>query len=150
MSVYFVTCREANAVKIGSSLEPHARLSEIQWGCPFELRLEAILPGGHEEEFAMHARFEGERIRGEWFRLSEMIEAIIEANPAPSRTNFDEIPQVTRAALHKAERQRRALAEREAIRLSGAKFSPRLLTREQRKRVASGDITFPFRGKTYA
>jgi DNA-binding transcriptional regulator YiaG len=83
VSVYFVTCREANAVKIGSSFDPHRRVVEIQWGCPLELVLEAVLPGGAEEEFTFHRRFEDDNLRGEWFSINPMIEAIIAANPAP-------------------------------------------------------------------
>lgn len=83
MSVYFITCREANAVKIGSSLEPHGRLPEIQHSCPLPLTLEAVLPGGREEELAFHRRFEDDRIRGEWFTITAIIETIIAANPPP-------------------------------------------------------------------
>lgn len=81
MSVYFVTCCEANAVKIGSSVQPLARLAEIQWGCPLPLKLEAVLPGGREEEFGLHARFLDDRIRGEWFTITPVIEDIMAANP---------------------------------------------------------------------
>lgn len=144
MSVYFVTCREAKAVKIGSSLEPLARLPEIQWGCPLELKLEAVLPGGFEQERAFHWRFSEHRIRGEWFRIADEIELVIAANPPA----VDERPpQVTRAQLHKAARRRKFLAEQEAIRLSGARLDTRRLSRDQRKRIASGDIHFPFRAK---
>lgn len=83
MSVYFATCREVNAVKIGSSLEPICRLLEIQICCPLLITIEAILPGGCEEEFSFHRRFADDHIRGEWFTINEMIEAIIAANPAP-------------------------------------------------------------------
>ena len=85
MSVYFATCREANAVKIGSSIEPHQRLVELQAYCPLLLTLEAVLPGGREEEQTFHRRFEDERIRGEWFTITEMMELIIAANPAGPR-----------------------------------------------------------------
>lgn len=108
MSVYFVTCREANAVKIGSSLEPHTRLGELQAYCPLLLTLEAVLPGGTEEEFTFHRRFEDVRIRGEWFTITEMIEAIIAANPVGKRPEKpaprtikpdwkDALPKVARA-----------------------------------------------------
>lgn len=82
MSVYFATIREINAVKIGSSLEPFARLAEIQTHCPLPVVIEAILPGGCEEEFTFHRRFADDHIRGEWFAINEMIEAIIAANRA--------------------------------------------------------------------
>jgi hypothetical protein len=83
VSVYFATCREANAVKIGSSEDPHGRMMEIQMGCPLEIKLEAVMRGGCEEEFAFHRRFAEDRIRGEWFTITPVIEAIISANAAP-------------------------------------------------------------------
>jgi hypothetical protein len=83
MSVYFVTCREANAVKIGFSVEPRARLPEIQWGCPLALTLEAIMPGDQSEERRLHRWFADDRITGEWFRLTEMIELLIKNNAVP-------------------------------------------------------------------
>jgi hypothetical protein len=156
VSVYFVTCREANAVKIGSSLEPHARLSEIQWGCPLLLKLEAVLPGGYEEEFAFHARFSDVRLRGEWFTINEMIEAIIAVHPAP-----DLPPDHDRVALAQSNklghdvselRYKRSSALPRRVREAMPKkptpaFEARHLTREQRGRLASGDIYFPFRTK---
>lgn len=88
MSVYFVTCREANAVKIGFSVEPLARLPEIQWGCPLPLTLEAVMSGTHQDEARMHRWFAEERITGEWFRLSEMIELVIKNNAVPHATGL--------------------------------------------------------------
>ena len=88
MSVYFVTCREAGAVKIGFSVEPVARLPEIQWGCPLPLTLEAVMPGKHEDEARLHRWFAEERITGEWFRLSEMIELVIKSNAVPHKTGL--------------------------------------------------------------
>jgi hypothetical protein len=84
VSVYFVTCREAGAVKIGYSGDPRIRLQEAQTHCPLELALEAVVPGRCEEERSFHLRFEDDRIRGEWFKINDMIEAIIAANPAPT------------------------------------------------------------------
>lgn len=88
MSVYFVTCREANAVKIGYSVEPAARLPEIQLGCPLALTLEAVMPGNHQEEARLHRWFADERITGEWFRLNEMLELIIKNNAVPHQTKL--------------------------------------------------------------
>jgi hypothetical protein len=86
--VYFVTCREANAVKIGYSVEPRARLPEIQWGCPLPLTLEAVMPGDHAEERRFHRWFEDDRITGEWFRLTDMIELVIKNNAVPHETGL--------------------------------------------------------------
>lgn len=156
MSVYFVTCREVNAVKIGSSIEPHARLGEIQWGCPLLLKLEAILPGGCEEEFRLHRWFEDDRIRGEWFALTLMIESIIAANPAPEYPDHDATARAQAKKLGIDPSKRgfvAALAEvrvMEALPKPTPRFNSKLLSRDHRKRVAAGDIYFPFRGKTYA
>jgi hypothetical protein len=84
VSVYFITCREAKAVKIGHSVDPYGRLPEIQLGCPLPLKVEAIVAGGASEEKRYHGWFAAERIHGEWFRLTEMIETIIKLNPAPA------------------------------------------------------------------
>lgn len=135
MSVYFVTCREANSVKIGNSLEPHARLLEIQWGCPLELRLEAVLPGGHEEEFALHARFADVRLRGEWFAINEIIEAIIAANPVGPAPEHALKHRGVKASERRHIRAERLRKEREDIRHNSS-------IRRLEKR---GDICFPFR-----
>lgn len=86
MSVYFVTCRQASAVKIGYSGDASIRIREIQTGCPMPVKLEAVLPGQIEDERALHARFADVRLCGEWFTITPMIEAIIAANPAPPPT----------------------------------------------------------------
>ena len=88
MSVYFVTCREAGAVKIGFSVDPSARLPEIQWGCPLPLTLEAIVPGPIQEEKRFHRWFDDDRIVGEWFRLTEMIELVIKNNAVEHQTGL--------------------------------------------------------------
>jgi hypothetical protein len=83
MSVYFITCREANAVKIGSSHDPHKRLREVQWGCPLEVALEGVWPGNREAEFELHRRFADDRLRGEWFTISPTLDDIIAAATVP-------------------------------------------------------------------
>lgn len=85
MSVYFATCRDNGTVKIGHSVDPWSRLSELQLCCPLPITIEAVLPGAREEELALHRRFEDLRIHGEWFQIDEMIELIIAANPPPPK-----------------------------------------------------------------
>lgn len=84
MSVYFITCRMVNMVKIGCAYNPRRRLDTMQCGCPVELTLEAMLKGSFVEEREYHARFDHLRVRGEWFRITAEIEEIIVANPPPT------------------------------------------------------------------
>jgi hypothetical protein len=93
MSVYFITCRDAGAVKIGSSGDPRLRLKEVQLGCPLEAKLEGLHHGSFEEEHSYHRRFADDRLRGEWFTLTPTIEAIIAANPVPAQAEIE--PAVT-------------------------------------------------------
>lgn len=116
MSVYFVTCREANAVKIGFSLDPHGRLPEIQWGCPLPLVLEAVRPGKVEDERTLHMRFVDDRIRGEWFTITPMIEAMIAASPAPPPPDRTKAPgSRERRRMRGYIKGRRLLRELEAL-----------------------------------
>src|SRR5690348_10583872 len=86
--VYFVTCRAANSVKIGFSVDPEARLPEIQWGCPLPLTLEAIVPGDAPEERRFHGWFADERIVGEWFTITPMLEEVMKLNAVPHLTGM--------------------------------------------------------------
>lgn len=138
MSVYFATCREANAVKIGSSVDPFGRLPEIQQGCPLVITVEAILPGGHEEEFAFHRRFSDERIRGEWFTITPMIEAIMAASPAPPQPR-----KLIRTIRPIVEAKRNQPIPLRQVGMRAVRAGER----EIKKRLASGDIHFPFRAK---
>jgi hypothetical protein len=143
MSVYFITCREANAVKIGSSLEPHARLREVQWGCPLELKLEAVLPGSSAQEFQFHRRFADDRIRGEWFTITDMIEAVMAANPPGPAPHVTMPGRPVRIHESPTQRARRRATE-EAAKTRGAS------ERHLLKLVEAGYVTFPFREKEEA
>jgi hypothetical protein len=144
MSVYFVTCREAGAVKIGHSVDPYGRLPEIQMGCPLPLKLEATLPGAREQEGAMHWRFSEHRIHGEWFTLAAEIELVITANPAPpppERGPKGGTPGRTNTPIKDARVAKREL--RAPPPLHDLQAGKRYLI----KREAAGDICFPFRVK---
>ncbi len=81
MSVYFITARDLNMVKIGHGADPHRRRHSLQIGCPSKLRVEALVAGGVEAERVFHRRFSMHRVRGEWFSLSPEIETVIAAFP---------------------------------------------------------------------
>jgi hypothetical protein len=78
--VYFFNCQGANAIKIGRSDDPTARLAACQTGCPLPLTLLGSIPGRLSTERELHARFASLRIHGEWFRAeTELVEFIGEA-----------------------------------------------------------------------
>jgi hypothetical protein len=132
VSVYFITCREAGAVKIGHSVDPYGRFPEIQMGCPLPLKLEALMRGAREEEKAAHWRFSEHRIHGEWFRLAEEIELVIAANSAPHERPGGaperEFVQRTRAVQQQIRDQRRrdsaARAQSRAVRRIARHLKP--------------------------
>ena len=68
--IYFIVCREANAVKIGvTKNDPWKRLGNGQTHCPLRLELRGLVPGSFAEERELLERFASYRIHGEWFRL---------------------------------------------------------------------------------
>lgn len=77
MSVYFITARALGQVKIGTSDKPYLRLKALQTGSPVPLALERLIDGGVEDERALHGRFSGLRLSGEWFELTAELEAFM-------------------------------------------------------------------------
>jgi hypothetical protein len=81
--IYFIRAiqgpRHSARVKIGWTRDPRKRLKDLQTGSPVELYLIGAIPGGREDERAMHERFALSRMHGEWFALTgEMHELVIE------------------------------------------------------------------------
>ncbi len=136
MSVYFITCRQTGTVKIGHSVEPLARLKEIQTGHPFGLKLEAVMPGNHEQERALHGRFADDRLKGEWFTITEMIELIMKNNPPPPPTHIPTREEV-RARLKPFPVIQPIAPKAASWSRGGGSYLA--------KRVKAGDIHFPFR-----
>jgi hypothetical protein len=131
VSVYFITAREVGRVKIGCAYDPFQRLEKLQQMSPCELVLEAVLKGSHAEERAIHKLFVDERVRGEWFTITDEIEKAIAANPAPRRLTKHELRELM------PHRPPRNPQERDEL-------------REIHKRARAGDIHFPFRTKELA
>lgn len=77
--IYFIACRAANAVKIGSCADSaymlYKRLSTLRCSNPWALDVIGAEGGGRSEEAALHLRFAPHRIHGDWFRLAPEIEA---------------------------------------------------------------------------
>jgi hypothetical protein len=70
--IYYIGCMETHRLKIGFTAgDPHKRLDKLQTGSPTRLVLLGLDVGTSATERALHARFSNERVRGEWFRVSE-------------------------------------------------------------------------------
>lgn len=77
MSVYFITCRDQGICKIGYAQNPKARRSSLQTAFPSKLVLEATIPGSAEVERGLHQRFAEHRLSGEWFTITDELDAFI-------------------------------------------------------------------------
>lgn len=64
------TLEIGDLVKIGTSVQPLARLKSLQTGCPNKIAILALVPGGHAFERTLHRRYARERVSGEWFKVS--------------------------------------------------------------------------------
>jgi hypothetical protein len=85
-AVYFIQCGQGGPIKIGISDDLPRRLSKMQADCPFEMIVLGIMPGGVEEEMALHERFSAFRIRGEWFwPARELANYVSDLNPPERR-----------------------------------------------------------------
>ena len=76
--VYFLSTDEtAGDIKIGFSVNPWARASEVSTSCPDGCVILGQIKGGKDTEAEWHERFKEYRKNGEWFkRTPEMIDAI--------------------------------------------------------------------------
>jgi hypothetical protein len=79
--VYFVGSEETQLIKIGSARDVRSRFSALQTGSAETLHLLGVIrdedPKGLER--FLHSRFSGSRVRGEWFRPTDPLIRLIEA-----------------------------------------------------------------------
>lgn len=82
--VYFIRCRRAGAVKIGTAWNPEVRRKFLQTGCPFPLSVAAVVVAKHGScgagkwERRLHSAFRHLHMRGEWFHYKGDIAAFVE------------------------------------------------------------------------
>jgi hypothetical protein len=70
--IYYIACTATERLKIGYTKgEPEVRLKQLQTGSAADLRLIACHAGSPEDERRIHQQFEKQRVRGEWFAMSE-------------------------------------------------------------------------------
>lgn len=73
MATYLIHAPELRRVKIGSSNRVRHRFHSIATACPCAVKLLGVTD---EDEYALHARFRGRHIRGEWYDDSVLAEII--------------------------------------------------------------------------
>lgn len=160
MSVYFITCRQTGMVKIGCAYDPFDRLRTLQIGSPTKLKIEALLKGSNKREREIHKLLAKHRVRGEWFRICPAIEAIIKEVAKPTRRKLlaekrggkldlgamNDEPKAKPPVVFRAP-QVIGFPDTLPLPRVSAAFDERCLSRAVRKRIAEGDIIFPFRAK---
>jgi len=80
MSVSYFLSNGRGLVKIGSSEHIHQRIGQLQTASPEPLVCLGICD---DLEAELHEKFADHRVRGEWFRLNEEIEAWIDEHARP-------------------------------------------------------------------
>lgn len=70
--IYYIACTATERLKIGYTQgEPEVRLKQLQTGSASDLRLIACHHGTLDDERRLHEKFADQRLRGEWFQMSE-------------------------------------------------------------------------------
>lgn len=75
--IYFVEAIGCERIKIGYSRNVEGRLLEMQVDCPFDLELLVVTAGAKDIEPAVHDKFRGARVRGEWFEATAELRAFV-------------------------------------------------------------------------
>jgi hypothetical protein len=69
MHLYIIQSDVTGAFKVGRSKNPKRRLSQLQTGSPYQLKLVCILENRGYQEKLLHQQLDssGRRCKGEWF-----------------------------------------------------------------------------------
>lgn len=73
--LYFIACRDR--LKIGHSVSPHARASDLTGACPYQITIMGVLPGGRTEEQKIHWAMRRRHCHCEWFHMDDLVEEIV-------------------------------------------------------------------------
>jgi hypothetical protein len=161
VSVYFITAREVDRVKIGYAHNPVARYRHLQVSSPVKLALEGAIPGGFEKERELHRRYARVRVCGEWFTITDSIEDAIEASTKPDKYTWGAVRlwlkklQDQSEAIEAARPMPASLRARQAeLEKQFQEAMTRTASRAQMTQLerleADGIIHFPFRAKELA
>jgi hypothetical protein len=154
VSVYFISAREMDLVKIGYAFDPVRRFNHLRTFSPAKLTLEGAIPGGRDKERELHKRFALARVHGEWFKLTPGLQAEIDASTRPEKFTWASVRK-WRDQLIKAEEvhERKAvppavIAETDELIQEALNASAHRKHMAQLERLeAAGAIHFPFRAK---
>lgn len=157
MSVYFISARELDLVKIGYAYNPLHRYKHLRTFSPVALTLEGAIPGGYAKERELHGRFALARIHGEWFKLTPSLQAEIDASSRPEKFTHVGV-RVWLNSLSEADRElERQAIPAEVVARREREFQERLAESARlakmnplERLVDAGDIHFPFRTRAAA
>lgn len=76
--VYVILDKAAKMVKIGFTTDLPKRFADIRTGSSAELKLLHHFRAGRDVELAIHRHLASERVRGEWFRLSDKTHSLLD------------------------------------------------------------------------
>jgi hypothetical protein len=86
MPVYFIQAGDGGPIKIGHATNVRRRVAALRTACPAEILALGYIDGDEKDEQALHRQFNGDRVRGEWFRSSSALLAVVaEATPIATR-----------------------------------------------------------------
>jgi len=72
--IYFITCELPDfPIKVGWSSDFKVRLSGLQMGLPYKLKVLLTMEGSLEYEQSLHIAFNEYRMEGEWFRRGQKL-----------------------------------------------------------------------------
>jgi hypothetical protein len=72
--LYIIQSGETGAIKIGRTSDIETRISSLQTGCPYPLRLILLVEGYGHIERELHHKLRSYRTQGEWFHLEGISE----------------------------------------------------------------------------
>lgn len=109
MPVYAIRAGETGPVKLGVSINPQARLVDLQIAHWESLRLIKLWEGGETEEARLHLRFADLHIRGEWFAFSRLMLADVGLTEIPIKKQTPPAPPLVMGATLSADQIIKAL-----------------------------------------
>lgn len=68
---YLIRCSSTGLVKIGTTKNVGARLTQLQLMCPTMLEVVATFNAGRDLERSLHQKYADRRAHGEWFALTD-------------------------------------------------------------------------------